>query len=385
MINNNNLNTDNPNFQDRFLLNLESDKNITNKILRSPLGLASEITKLLFNNNFDALRDRLDDIKGYAAGINRADQLGNHYSLARLYPYLFSFHQYVHSSYRARQGKALEELLKEIMRSSGARVRVADKESDKKELLAKVIPKYDSKLDLDIVARNQSGETIVVQLRSRDDTGGTTAKSSLVEALRYMLTDFKHNENKLLYMVGIWESIDSNQKRITVQKIHSSLETHIRPSISADKFEAGIEAGIEVVGGITLQLAHGKNSIIDTIAQWVDKSSQSIHSLMLKETNKLDCSDDFWLAYTIVSLELENNHLKNQSNTKHLQALLKGKNRKLNNCRTSQDFVNLANSLALDITPRWHQDSLPLTTLSEKMHYVRDLILLKFVYDVSSN
>ena len=153
-----------------------------------------------------------------AAGINRVDQLDNNYSLTRLYPYLFSFHQYVHSSYRARQGKALEELLKEVMRASNAKVSIADKESDKRKFIARVIPGYDSKLDLDIVARNHRGGTIVIQLRSRDDTGGTTAKSSLVEALRYMLTDSKHNNNELLYVVGIWEPVDSNQKKITIPK-----------------------------------------------------------------------------------------------------------------------------------------------------------------------
>ena len=72
-------------------------------------------------------------------------------------------------------------------------------------------------------------------------------------------------------------------------------------------------------------MAHGKNSIIDIVAQWVGKNRQLIRNLMLSETSKLDRSDDFWLAYAVASLELENNHLKGQSNTEHLQALLKGK------------------------------------------------------------
>ena len=132
-------------FQDRFLLNLESDKGITGKILKSPLALATKIVKLLFEDNFQSLRDQLDDIKGYTAGINRVDQLGDSYAITRLYPYLFSFHQYVHSSYRARQGKALEELLKEVMMASGAKVSLANKESEKVRFVAGVLPKYDLK------------------------------------------------------------------------------------------------------------------------------------------------------------------------------------------------------------------------------------------------
>ena len=115
------------------------------------------------------------------------------------------------------------------------------------------------------------------------------------------------------------------------------------------------------------------------------KNKRSVHAAMIKEIDRLDRSDDFWLAYAIASLELENNYLAGESNAQHLSKLLEGKLEDLEKCRSSQDFVDLANELALGITPGWHQDSLPVASLSEKIHYVRDLILLKFVYDVSKN
>ena len=52
----------NNNFQERFLLTLCSDNGntqIVKTILKSPLGLAQEIIRLLFQNNFKEVKDEL--------------------------------------------------------------------------------------------------------------------------------------------------------------------------------------------------------------------------------------------------------------------------------------------------------------------------------------
>ena len=180
----------NQNFQKRFLLSLcpdDGNTKIVKTILKSPLGLAQEIIRLLFENKFKEIKDNLDSIKQFVAGITRSESMGKSYTLAKFYPYLFSFHQFIHSSYRARQGKTLEELFKEVIRQANEDFDVPDKGKDKQKVMSEVFKGYDSKLDIDVVAKKSKGKVLALQLRSRDDTGGTTAKSSLVEALRRVM------------------------------------------------------------------------------------------------------------------------------------------------------------------------------------------------------
>jgi len=56
-------------FQERFLLTFDSDSNskLIRSVLKSPLGLAHEIIKCLFNNEFDNIRENLDSIKEFCS------------------------------------------------------------------------------------------------------------------------------------------------------------------------------------------------------------------------------------------------------------------------------------------------------------------------------
>jgi hypothetical protein len=47
-------------------------------ILESPLGLAQEIVCKLFNNDFGALRDDMDVIKEFVAGVTQAKSLSSY-------------------------------------------------------------------------------------------------------------------------------------------------------------------------------------------------------------------------------------------------------------------------------------------------------------------
>jgi len=374
------------NFQERFLLTLCSEEEniqIVKTILKSPLGLAQEMIRLLFDNNFKEVKDNLDSIKQFVAGITRSESLGQGYSLAKFYPYLFSFHQFVHSSYRARQGKTLEELFKELIRKANEDFVVPDKENDKHAVMSEVFKGYDSRLDIDVVAKKSKGKVLALQLRSRDDTGGTTAKGSLVEALRRVMKKNVEKDTDLFYLIGIWDKIKSNQKNITISKIYEALEPHFQKPITKEFFIENIEKGINLHKGVKLKLAYGDEEIVKNVSEWVGEDTELDYSDMKKIIHTLESSDDLWLAYVVASLELENIELKGVNNIQYLNELLKDEEFSISNFKLNEEYLKLANELALKIIPKWDKDSLPVSTMSEKAHYIRDLILLRFVHDIS--
>ena len=99
-----------------YLIDSSEETDLVKDILKSPLGLASEVIKRLFEERFEELKDDLDEIKQFAAGIDKAQKLAAGYALASYYPSMFAFHQYFHSSFRARQGKVLEKMIQNILK-----------------------------------------------------------------------------------------------------------------------------------------------------------------------------------------------------------------------------------------------------------------------------
>ena len=373
-------------FQRRFLLSLcSNDQNtkIVRTILKSPLELSQLIIRLLFNNNFKEARDNLDSIKQFVAGITRSEALGKSYSLAKFYPYLFSFHQFIHSSYRARQGKVLEEMFKEVIRHANKNFIVPDKEKDKKDIMSEVFKDYDSRLDIDVVAKKSKGKILALQLRSRDDTGGTTAKASLVEALRGVMKKSVEKDTDLFYLIGIWDKIKSNQKTITISKIYESLRPYFQKRILKEFFISNIEKGIELHKGITLKLAYGDKEIVKNVSDWIGKDTELDYEDIKKIIKTLETSDDLWLSYVLASLELESIELRGINNIEYLNELLKSEKFDISAFTSNEEYLTLANELVLKIIPKWNKDSLPVSTMSEEATYIRDLILLRFIYDIS--
>ena len=105
------------NFQDRFLLTLDSNhtSKLIKSMLKSPLGLSHEIVNCLFNDRFDEIRKNLDSIKKFVAGITRAEKLGEHYLLAKFYPPFFAFHQFFQASYLADKEKPSQKGFKNCL------------------------------------------------------------------------------------------------------------------------------------------------------------------------------------------------------------------------------------------------------------------------------
>lgn len=370
-------------FQERFFLTLDSEptSELIRSVLKSPLGLAHEVIKCLFENNFDKIRAELDGIKEFVAGVTRAEKLGNEYTLAKFYPSLFAFHQFFHSSYRARQGKTLEEFIKEVLRETNSSLKVPDKLKDKISILAGVFNGYNSKGDIDVVVKNKT-KVMAVQLRSRDDTGGTTAKSSLVEAFRTALSLPKIKKIDFLYHIGVWEGINSNQKSITKSKIYDTLAHQLIPlGITKQKFLDDIEKGILIKPEISIKLSYGTIEILKSIKKWLGNPKNLKDSAIKDMISRLENWDDLWLSYAIASIEIEIQKIRGFNNVEYLDKLLNEiEYDDIIKFTKNQEYVKLANELALKIIPLWQQPSIPFDSPSDKVHYIRDLILLKLIY-----
>jgi hypothetical protein len=370
------------NYQDRIFLILEDDSDeikLVKDILKSPLGLAKDIIKCLFDDKFDDLRNSIDEIKGFAAGIQRADKLKS-YSLASYYPYMFAFHQYFHSSYRARQGKVLEKVVQEILKNYGNCNKVPNKNDEMINIIRDIFGNNDiQKLDLDAMGISyERNKAILIQIRSRDDTGGTTAKGSLVDLLRELLRTNQIPAINILYLVCIWVPMDSQQKNSTVKKMFLSLKNLI--DVEESDFAKIVHSSIELKKNINLRVAYGTDEIAQILYEWIGNKNNNILKSISEVVNTIIDWDDLWISYAIASMELSNFYSSGYSNIK----LLNDKFGKLETKFEFNSYKELTDSvdqvLQL-IMPLWTECSIPFNSLSDKIHYIRDLLFLKACYE----
>jgi DNA modification methylase len=370
--------------QQRNFLLLEDDTErnaLAKRILASPLGLAQDIVSLLFEENFHALEDTLDSIKKFAAGVHRAHRFAPDYTTAGYYTLMFSFHQFFHSSYRARQGKVLEEVLKTILREYTNFSLVPDSVS--KEMLPLLQKSFRTskplKNDIGVMGMNpQTHRMILMQLRSRDDTGGTTAKGSLVDLLRTLLRMQKTPDDQILYLVCIWDQRDAQQRESTIEKIYASLRDWT--NLDRQAFE-NIGRGIPVAKRITLKMAYGIDEILGSIFEW-DKAKHGNLNAVREIVETVENWDDLWIAYALASLEIGVKTLHGASNVQLL-------NQKCAMLNFEYDFTSYA-ALQQDIdqaTPHiaalWKEDTLPVQSVSDQTLYIRDLLFLRAIYQKS--
>ena len=142
-------------YPDRKFLHLmdsSAETDLAKDLLESPLKLASIVIEWLFEEKFEELRDGIDEIKHFAAGIERAQKLSSNYILASYYPSMFAFHQYFHSSFRARQGKVLEKMLQIILKQYGRCDQVPDRNENRLSILREIFDGAElPKLDIDVM------------------------------------------------------------------------------------------------------------------------------------------------------------------------------------------------------------------------------------------
>ncbi|MFN9674284.1 MAG: hypothetical protein ACK552_17625 [Microcystis sp.] len=373
-------------YQERIFLHLLDNTNeveLAKSILKSPLGLAADIIYALFEDRLVSKKDELDKIKMFAAGISRSEKLGSNYSLAKYYPYMFSFQQFFHSSFRARQGKVLEEMIKNILENYTDCNEVPKKVDRMQEILRQSFasPTITS-LDIDAMGiNNKKNKIVVIQLRSRDDTGGTTAKSSLVELLRSLMRLENLPKEELLYLICIWDERNSQQKQSTITKIYSSLQDYIPDE---NKFRQEIIQGYELNSKIKLKLAYGTDEISRSLFEWTGTNQESILTAIQQIIDFVENWDDLWVTYSISNIELELNSFQEISNITLL-------NQKINEINAKFDFSSYEklktsiDEITNQILPIWREKTIPLASLSDKAHYVRDLVFLKACYSKIRN
>lgn len=366
----------------KFLHLMDSNEEtiLVKDILKSPLGLASDIITSLFEERLEELKDGLDEIKLFAAGIQRAETLSISYSLASYYPFMFAFHQYFHSSFRARQGKVLEQMLHRILQQYGRCDSVPNKNTGRLSLLGEIF-KTDEipNLDVDVMASDITNKkTLVIQLRSRDDTGGTTAKGSLVDLLRGLLRLNKTPENNILYLVCIWVPRDSQQKISTVKKMFSSLEADI--AVGEEVFHEIVKNEVRLKENISLRMVYGTDEIARSLFKWIGNEDKEVLNAISTIVDLVSDWDDLWIAYAIASLELEISALSGKSNI----TILKEKYDKTGinfNYSSYQALTDSIDETVQKIMPLWTEDSIPLKTPADQTQYIRDLLFLKAYHE----
>lgn len=361
------------------LMDFSEETEMVKNILKSPLGLASDIIKSLFEEKLEERKEDLDEIKLFAAGINRAQRLSSNYTLASYYPFMFAFHQYFHSSFRARQGRVLEQMIQDILKEYGECESVPNSNKDRLSLLGNIFETDEPpNLDIDVMASDsKKRKTLVIQLRSRDDTGGTTAKESLVNLLREVLRSYKTPQNNLLYLICVWDPRDSQQKTSTVKKMFMSLKEHI--TISEDSFYEIVKNKVKLQENIYLKMAYGTDEIANSLFEWIGSKNENVLNAISTIVNLVSDWDDLWIAYAIASLELEVVSFTRQSNIK----LLNEKYDQIGidfNYTSYQDLIDSIDSIVQKVIPLWTEDSIPVKTPADQAQYIRDLLFLKAYY-----
>lgn len=363
-----------------YLMDPSEETMLVKDILKSPLGLASDLITFLFEEKLEKLKDGLDEIKRFAAGIRRAEKLSSVYSVASYYPPMFAFHQYFHSSFRARQGKVLEQMLQCILQQYGRCDNVPAKNTDRLLILDEIFETRElSNLDVDVMASDSTNKkTLVIQLRSRDDTGGTTAKGSLVDLLRDLLRLGKIPQSDILYLVCVWDPRDAQQKNSTVRKMFSSLKADT--NVSEKVFHTIVKSKVKLQENISLKMAYGTDEIARSLFEWIGDENEKVLDAISAIVDLVSDWDDLWIAYTIASLELEVVSFSGKSNIR----LLNEKCNKIGfkfNYKSYQTLINSIDNILQKIIPLWTEDSIPVKTPADQAQYIRDLLFLKAYYE----
>jgi len=325
-----------------LLLREDEESKVVRDILKSPLELAENLITDFIENRLDSLKESLDSIKQFAAGVASAEQKRS-YTLARLYPYYFAFHQFVHSSFRARQGKVLERIF-HILFGQYRNIEVLSK-SDQKRLLnanKQSIPDFDLFLK---ISDREAEEYLVVQIRSRDDTGGTTAKTSLVEGLKYLKEKLCNKNRRIHYIVFVWEELNSSQRKTTINKFYSFLSDYLTAT-SKSEFEKILNRNEAVkIDCINLYFVHGTEAFLNVLRKTLDLN-EDIKAKLKKILKDITDWDDFWVAYSVIGKEYEEYKQSGRSTIHDMISLLRKYPLNLNRLKSYEDYKRAADQLA---------------------------------------
>ncbi len=355
--------------------NAKNEVQLLTDLLASPLGLAKDLVDLSFDfselGGLLSKKQKLDSIKRMTAGLASAEQKSS-YPIASYAVYLFSFQQFFHSSYRARQGTVLESIVRHVLEES--KVTAFSRKDHKSVMKDKLGVSTKAGHDIDVLATNDSSY-LIVQIRSRDDTGGTTAKGSLVELLRDILREKHVAKHPISYVIFVWEALEGNQKQSLIDKVLALLGSEI----SGENLKAKLSAGetIQVNSKIKLQLAYGQEQFTDVLTAFTN--NPGLEKIFKDMTEFASSWDDLWLAYAMSSLELERLTLGKRSNFQILDQKLRALKTRVGDGDFLR-YLSFSDKLAHELANDW-KDDLPVSLVSDQIIYIRDLILLWMIHE----
>lgn len=367
-------------------------------VLSNLLGQAREVVCKLFSGNIDDL-GKTDIIKEFTACMNRVAKIRDSYSVAKYYETMFLFQQWFHSSYRARQGKVLESLMRHFLSkhtnlhrlSATAREVSKSKSSESRSEAAELMSVRDMlrilypqsqnlekiRQDVDILAMTSQCASytcaLAIQIRSRDDTGGTTAKGSLVDFLK-VLCGLGEPSMRTLYLICVWDAGDENQKEATIGKILQAMKPHVKEERLEDMRRL-LRAGkrFRVARRLYLQMRYGADGIQSAIEDWVrSAASGKIQNL----ADEIARWDDFWLAYAVASIEIHNKELTGNTNIEKLTNLLNSGD------YSKDDLPERIDQITHEIVLKWDTECHPFSKPRDITLYIRDLLYLYSIYAI---
>jgi len=365
-------------FYDRTILTLEVLKGSQFvkphllSILKSPLELAQKIIGECFTRSGEGLlsyRDNLDSIKLMALGLssaNRSALSGD--SLANYGVYQYALHQFFQSSIRARQGNVLDKALGHVLKNNGFTL-YGKKQHEK--VLSQIGIQPISKHDIDVFG-SLGNRYMIAQIRSRDDTGGTTAKGSLVDLVRDIKGTLKFPTKPVDYLVYIWEPLERQQKGSLISRIGDALELS-----RSQRTILGKGRSLNYGTNIYLRVVYGSPELFRAI-----KSAYSV-SIDVKDYDELVDQigqwDDLWLSYALATLELEKLLIAGVTNFSILDELLESEGIVIG----ETDLLNYrksSSSIAQHLAVVWRKDTIPFSPPADQLSYIRDIVLLKMAY-----
>jgi len=375
------------------LLSSDSDSEFLREALRSPLDwvkktimeifskgfvkYAKNITEKSSEKNASEKGDTQDTISELIAGIRRAKELQHSYPLANYHHTMFSFQQEFHSSYRARKGKVLEQILRKFCQEMGYIVPGKGKwQLIAESLKVQNLVSGKRAPDIDLVAKSEKC-LLVIQIRSRDDTGGTTAKGSLAKAL-LPIVDTKIEispETDIIYLVVIWEPRGEKQFSSLVEELASRLKDTISLPSDMNYIKETVRSGkgLEVREKVFLRIAYGVEDIEKLISELKIEEETNKQSVKLSDIERLlEKPDDLWLTYAVVSLELNQLLTKNKTNIDYLKNKVESEDRNV-----SEDNID---ELAKDLFSTWKDTALPFEQPTHNYLYIRDMLYLYLIY-----
>ena len=361
------------------------------KSLKSPINTAKKMMQYFFEDRWKDITENPNHKHsiGNAQKIIYGMSKNEGEEFRKWFNFQHKFWEFKESSTRATIGNALESILS-ISVGKDKTLEVGKKKAFRNKLIKEILSTdYNFKEDIDLGIKKGKNDILLFQLRSKDDTGGTTAKASNVVVLRDIMEKKESiiKGSKCLYLIGVWDGRQSSQKMSMITKCYQYLKPYLANSITKEYFIDNMEdPGINILPEVKLKLVYDIDNISKEIGEWSEsiKRGIDISKTLNNNLESVQNFDDFFIIFTCLSFELQNYHLNKIDNFLHLEHCLQ--NEKFEDPINEKNYLSEANRLSEKIFKKWNhsKNKTPFKSKSyESKQYIRDLILIKFAYQKS--